>query len=89
MKLIKKLAPIILFYLILSTTFFLPNLVSIIIVIIDFIIFIGFLLIINHKANLELESNKSESFWNLFINLASFGVIQIVLLYGLIGWTLL
>lgn len=89
MKLIKKLAPTILFYLILSTTFFLPNLVSIIIVIIDFIIFIGFLLIINHKANLGLESNKSESFWNLFINLAIFGVIQIVLLYGLIGWTLL
>jgi len=89
MKLIKKFIPIILFYLALGTTFFLPNSIATAIVIIDFILFIGFLVVINHRANLELENNKSESFWNLFINLATFGVIQIVLLYGLIVWIVL
>jgi len=89
MRLIKKFIPIILFYLVLGTTFFLPNSISTAIVIIDFVLFIGFLVALSHRANLELKNNKSDSFWNLFISIATFGVIQIVLLYGLIVWIVL
>ncbi|PKK97960.1 MAG: hypothetical protein CVV57_09525 [Tenericutes bacterium HGW-Tenericutes-2] len=89
MKLMKRLIPAILFYIILGITFFLPQIISTVVLFVDFILFVVFLVVINQISNRELENNESKSFWSLVINLATFGVFQIVLLYGLMVWIVL
>ena len=89
MKVLKKLLPVTLFFLILIISFFLPVGISKTIVIIDSILFVSFLLGLNILADQEIDRNISKSFWVLILNIAAFNIILFVMLYGLMGWIVL
>jgi len=89
MKMLKKLLPVTLFFIILIISSFLPVGLSKILVIIDSVLFISFLVGLNILAEQEIDSNKSESFWGFFLNIAVFNIILFVILYGLMGWIVL
>lgn len=89
MKVLKKLLPVTLFFLILIISFFLPVGISKTIVIIDSILFVSFLLGLNILADQEIDRNISKSFWVLILNIAAFNIVLFVMLYGLMGWIVL